>query len=485
LDDLAMSRPLTLSPDRLLPVDNNERGVARRLLAAVAGRAILSPHGHVEASLLADNEPLPDPAALLITPDHYVTRMLHADGVPLHRLGYVGPPGTEPPVTAREIWSTFCQRWHLFRGTPSRYWLEYELSEVFGITVQPAAETADLLFDQISERLQKPEYLPRALCSRFNLEVLATTDDPCSPLDHHRVIAADDTLATRVLPTFRPDPYLSPASEAWPAALARLSACTGDDTENYESFVNALQSRRDWFRAHGATSTDHGPIDVSCEPLEVGAAAELHRRCFSGDASLVEADAYRGHLLFEMARMSADDGLVMQLHPGVLRDHHEPTRALFGSNTGHDIPMRVEFTQALRPILTAFGTDPQFRAVLFTVDESTFSRELAPLAGFYPSVYVGAPWWFLDTPEAMIRFREAVTDTAGFYRTAGFVDDTRAFCSIPARHDLARRMDAGFLARLVCRHQLSEEEAAETMVDLVATIPRDVFRLGAAEAVDR
>jgi glucuronate isomerase len=185
----------------------------------------------------------------------------------------------------------------------------------------------------------------------------------------------------------------------------------------------------------------------------------------------------RRHLLLEMARMSCDDGLVMTLHPGVRRGHHGPTTAAFGPDTGNDIPIRAEFTDALRPLLERYGTHPGFHLVVFTVDETVFSRELAPLAGFYPTLYVGVPWWFLDAPEAIRRFRAAVTETAGFSRTSGFVDDTRAFCSIPARHDMSRRIDAGWLSQLVAEHRLDEDEAADTALDLVSGRPREVFKL--------
>lgn len=469
-----MRNRLELDPDRLLPVDPATRRVASEIYREVAGRPIVSPHGHVDPDLLVADEPFADPAALLVTPDHYVTRLLHAHGVPLERLG-LGPAGRAAPP--REVWRTFCEHWWAFRGTPSRYWLETELHDVLGVRQQPSAGTADALFDEIGERLALPELRPRALFERFRIDVLATTDDPASDLAAHRSLAADPSFTGRVLPTFRPDAYLSVDGPHWTEHLARLAAVSGCDTSSFAGFLAALENRRRYFAEHGATATDYSAPDAACERLDHADAERCHRACREGSASAVEQRALRGHLLWELARMSSEDGLVMQFHPGVLRNHHRPTLDAYGADTGHDIPTTMEFTRALRPMLRDFGTNANFRLVLFTVDETTFSRELAPLAGFYPSVYVGAPWWFIDTPDAMRRFRRAVTDSAGFYKTSGFVDDTRAFCSIPARHDTARRIDAGYLAELVTTGVLGVEEAHETALDLVDTLPRKVFRL--------
>jgi glucuronate isomerase len=472
---VAADSALALHPDRLLPVDPTERDIARRLYAAVRALPIISPHGHVDPTLLLDDAPFPDPATLLVTPDHYVTRLLHADGVGLDELGVGwGPLGAD---AARAVWRRLCERWHLFRGTPVRFWLEAELAEIFGVSLRPSAGTADVIYDQIAERLADDAYRPRALYERFGITLLATTDDPCSDLAAHAALAADPTWPGRVVPTFRPDRYLEPGQAGWDDAVARLGAAAGVDTGAYHGYVQALEQRRRHFVAHGATSADHSHDDVRTDPLAGGEAARIYDAALAGRATADEATAFRRHMLLEMARMSCDDGLVMTLHPGVRRNHHRPTGARFGPDTGHDIPLRLELTDALRPLLERFGTHPGFHLVVFTVDEGVWSRELAPLAGFYPSVYAGVPWWFLDAPDAMRRFREAVTETAGFTRTSGFVDDTRAFCSIPARHDMARRVDAGFLARLVAEHRLAEDEALETAVDLVIGRPTAVFKL--------
>ncbi|MGY1743023.1 MULTISPECIES: glucuronate isomerase [unclassified Blastococcus] len=472
-----MSAPAALDrhPDRLLPAEPGARAVARRLYEAVRGLPILSPHGHVDPRTLADDVPFADPASLFVTPDHYVTRLLHAGGVPLAALG-VGR-GPLPEAEARQVWRLLCEHWTVLAGTPTRYWLEAELAEVFDVAVRPSAATADAIYDQVAERLTKDAYRPRALFERFGIEVLATTDDPCDDLSAHAELAADPGFAGRVIPTFRPDRHLESAAPGWAAAVTRLGEVSGVDTGSYAGWVAAMERRRAHFRAHGATSADHSHEDVGTEPLAPAEADRVYRAALAGTASTAECTALRRHMLLEMARMSCDDGLVMTLHPAVRRNHHRPTYEAFGPDTGHDIPLRVEYTDALRPLLERFGTHPSLHLVLFTLDETVFSRELGPLAGFYPSVYVGAPWWFLDAPDAVRRFRGAVTESAGFRRTSGFIDDTRAFCSIPARHDMSRRLDSGYLARLVTEHVLPEDEALEIAVDLVDRRPREVFKL--------
>jgi glucuronate isomerase len=466
---------LTLHPDRLLPAEPGVRKIARRLYDATCDLPVISPHGHVDPRLLVDNEPFSDPAALLVTPDHYVTRLLHADGIGLDALGVGQGALTEPQ--ARRVWRLVCERWEVYRGTPVRYWLESELAEIFGVTERPSAATADSIYDHLAERLRQEGFRPRALYERFRIEVLATTDDPASELAAHAALREDSTWSGRVIPTFRPDRYLEPAEEGWREAVARLGEAADIDTGEYTGYVEALERQRRHFIAHGAKSADHSHIDVRTDSLEGHEAARIYRAALAGEATAAEATAFRRHMLGEMARMSCDDGLVMTLHPGVRRNHHQPTFERFGADSGHDIPVRIEFTDALRPVLERYGMHPGFHLVVFTVDETVWSRELAPLAGFYPSVYVGVPWWFLDAPDAIRRFRAAVTETAGFSRTSGFVDDTRAFCSIPARHDMSRRIDAGFLARLVAEHRLDEDEAMQTAVDLVSGQPRAVFKL--------
>jgi glucuronate isomerase len=463
---------LSPHPDRLLPADPATREVARRLYAEVAGAPIISPHGHVDARVLLDDERFPDPARLFITPDHYVTRLLHAHGVPLDRLG-VGNPDAD----GRGIWRELCRHWHVFLGTPVRFWFESELAEVFGLTEQPSAESAERLYDELEARLAEPAFRPRALFERFRIEVLATTDDPADDLAAHLALREDASFTGRVVPTFRADRYLTPGTPGWVPALGALAEASGIDTGTYAGLLDALRSRRAFFKAAGATATDTGVQGADATPLESAEAERIHARGLAGLASAAEASVYRANLLYRFAEMSVDDGLVMQLHAGVHRNTHRPTFDRFGPDTGHDLPAVGGYTLPLAPLLRDFGTAPGFHLVLFTVDETLFSREIAPLAGFYPSVFAGAPWWFLDSPAAIGRYRAAVTDSAGFAKTSGFIDDTRAFCSIPARHDMSRRTDAAFLANLVVTHQLDEDDAIGVARRLVDEQPRSVFKL--------
>jgi len=471
----SVNAPLSPHPDRLLPSDPAVRPVARRLYAAVRDLPIVSPHGHVDPRVLLDDEPFADPTSLLIQPDHYVTRLLHAGGVSLSALG-VGE-GPMPEDRARAAWRLLCENWHLLRGTPVRFWFETELADIFGVTQRPGAANADALYDQIAGALQDPGHRPRALLQRFGIDFLATTDDPADDLAPHAALAADPAVATRIAPTFRPDRYLEPATPGWGEAVKRLGAVADADVGHYSGYLAALESRRRHFVAHGAVSADHGHVDAIAAPLEPAEAAGIYTRALAGQVTAAEATAFRRHMILEMARMSCEDGLVMTLHPGVHRNHHPPTSARYGPDTGHDIPVAVEYTRALQPLLQRYGTHPNLHLVLFTVDADVFSREIGPLAGFYPSVYAGAPWWFLDNPTAIREFQGAVTEIAGLSRLSGFIDDTRAFCSIPARHDMSRRLDAGFLARLVAEHRMDEDEAVDSLTGLVADQPRKVFKL--------
>ncbi|MCU1528288.1 MAG: glucuronate isomerase [Frondihabitans sp.] len=466
-------------PDRLLPTEPATLAIARDLYTAVSDAPILSPHGHVDPRVLLDDEAFPDPAALLITPDHYVLRLLHASGVPLENLGVA--PRDDPGAVApgREIWRALATHWDVFLGTPVRYWFETELHDVFGLTEQPSAENADEQYDQLAQAIDEPRMRPRALFDRFRIDVLATTDDPASDLGVHAALRDDPSFTGRVLPTFRADAYYDPVRPDWRSSVERLAEVSGISTTTHAGLLEALRSRREHFVRHGATASDTGVPDASSEPVDAVDAERLHAAALRGPLSATDAAAYRHTMLFESARMAADDGLVMQLHPGILRNHHRPTLERFGPDVGADLPdVSASYTRELRPILEAFGTQPRFRLVLFTVDETAFTREIAPLAGFYPSVYAGAPWWFIDTPAAIRRYREAVTDSVGFTKTSGFIDDTRAFCSIPARHDMSRRVDAGYLASLVVTHQITEDDAHRVARDLVDTIPRTTFRLG-------
>ena len=472
---MSSASELRLHPDRLLPSEPGIRSTARQLYESVKDLPIISPHGHVPPQWLSEDIPFSDPTSLLITPDHYVNRMLHSHGVELSALGVAQEIMTEQQ--SRDAFRILCSHWSAYRGTPVRYWLDDQLAGIFGVKVRPSAETADQIYDQIARCLDSPEFKPRALYEKFKIEVIATTDDPCDDLAAHQFLRDDETWKGRVIPTFRPDKYLEPAQPNWNADVDRLAEVSGIDTGDYDGYIAAMESRRQYFKDNGAVSSDHSHLDAHTDPLEVAEAERIYASARKGEVTEVEATALRRHLVSEMARMACDDGLVMTLHPGVRRNHHMATFEKYGADVGTDIPVQMEFTDALRPMLNRYGTHPNFQLVIFTLDETVFSREVGPLAGFYPSIFAGVPWWFIDAPEAIRRFRGAITESAGFAKTSGFIDDTRAFCSIPARHDMSRRLDAGFVAHLVAEHRLGEDEAMEVMHDLVVTNPRTAFKL--------
>lgn len=468
-----MSAPLALHPDRLFPADAGTRFIARRLFAQVETLPIISPHGHTDAKWFALNERFADPVATFLTPDHYVLRMLYSQGVGMEELGVAG--SDRSPAEHQQAWRTFASHYRLFRGTPTGLWLDWVFAELFGLDRRLDETTAELYWDTIVRRLTEPGFTPRALFDRFGLEVLATTDAATDALEWHEAIASGE-WKRRVLPTFRPDGVTDPQAPGFGRNIERLSELTGVDCDGYAGYLDALRSRRGHFAARGATATDHGPPSARTADLSPVDAAALYARV-RRSPSAADVELFRAQMLTEMAAMSLDDGLVMQLHPGAFRNHNPALHARFGPDRGGDVPRTVTFVDALKPLLDRFGNDARLTLVLFTLDETTFSRELAPLAGHYPALRLGAPWWFLDAPEAMLRFRESATETAGFYNTVGFTDDTRAFFSIPARHDVARRIDCSYLARLVAEHRLGENEAGEIAVDLAYNLPKQSYRL--------
>jgi glucuronate isomerase len=467
-----------LHEDRYFDSDPVVRRHARALYGETRALPIVSPHGHIDAAILASNDSFADPASLIVTPDHYILRMLYSRGVTLESLGVASVDGTPLDVEQdpRKVWQTFADNWRLFRATPTRAWIEYELREVFGIKRDFESESAQHVYDAIAERLRSPEFRPRALFKRFNIEVLATTDGVGETLNHHDALRTSD-LPGRVIPTFRPDALFRIAAPQWLDDLERFGRVTGAPIGSHPEFVGALVRRRADFKTMGATATDHAVLVPRTERLKESEAGVLFDKALHGSASEEDQSRYEAHLLMEMARMSVDDGLVMQIHPGALRNHNQWIYRRFGPDRGGDIPVATEFTRNLRPLLNAYGNDPRFRLIVFTLDESTYSRELAPLAGHYPSLLLGAPWWFHDSIEGMTRFRRDTTETAGIENTAGFTDDTRAFCSIPARHDLARRVDANYLGGLVARHVIDMSEAREMAKALAYDLVRSAYRL--------
>lgn len=470
---------LTLHEDRLFPADADTRSVAKRLYATVRDLPIVSPHGHTDPSWFAENALFSNAAELLITPDHYVFRMLYSQGVPLEDLGLATEPsagGRAVEADPRAIWRRFAEHYHLFRGTPSRLWHDWVYAEVFGMDELLCADNADQYFDVINEKLAQDAFRPRALFERYGIEVIATTDDPLDPLPHHQKLKADG-WGDKVITAYRPDNVLDPDYEGFTSNLEALGDITGCDTATYAGYLDALRDRRAYFKAHGATSTDHGHPTAATADLSRVDIESLYARVRSGQVSPEDAETFRAHMLTEMAGMSLDDGLVMQIHPGSFRNHNPHLFARFGRDKGADIPTRTDYVRALRPLLARYGNEADLTLIVFTLDESVYARELAPLAGHYPCLKLGPAWWFHDSPEGMRRFREQTTETAGFYNTVGFNDDTRAFLSIPARHDVARRMDCGFLAKLVVEHRLPEGEAHDIAHDLTYGLVKKAYKL--------
>jgi glucuronate isomerase len=468
--------PLVLDENRLFPPDPVGRAIAHRLYSQVAHLPIISPHGHTDPAWFAGNAAFANATELLLVPDHYVFRMLHSQGIPLDALGIPRNDGSRAAVDPRAAWRLFAANFPLFRGTPSSMWLNHVFHDVFGLRVRLSEASADQYYDHITEALQRPEFAPRALFERFNIEVIATTESPLDPLQHHAMIR-DSGWAGRVVTAYRPDPVIDPEHEQFPDALRQFGEITGEDVHDWHGYLRAHRQRRAFFASMGATSTDHG--HPSCATADLGEveARALFARVVARRASAGDAELFRAQMLTEMAAMSLDDGLVMQIHPGCFRNHNRGLFQQFGRDKGADIPLRTDYVHALKPLLDRFGNERDFRLILFTLDESTYARELAPLAGHYPCLFLGPAWWFHDAPEGMWRFREQTLASAGFYNTVGFNDDTRAFLSIPARHDVARRVDCAFLSKLVAEHRIDEDEAAEVAVDLAYRLPKAAYKL--------
>lgn len=470
-----MATPLRLDPDRFFPTDPRALDVARALYAQVKDLPIISPHGHTDPAWFASDAKFENATELLLVPDHYVLRMLYSQGVAMESLGVRPNDGAEV-AAPRDAWRNFASHYYLFRGTPSRIWLDHVFSEVFGIDVNLSEETADQYYDTITAALQTDAFRPRAILKRFGVEFLATTEGALDPLTHHQKIVADG-WGDRVVTTFRPDDVLDASKHVFVSNVEKLGEITGEDTRSWDGYLNAIRNRREFFRRHGATATDHGHPTAKTANLDEADKRRLFETVMKGGADEETAELFRAQMLTEMALMSLEDGMVMQLHPGSCRNHNPCLHDRFGPDKGADIPQTTTYVDALKPLLDRVGNERDFIMILFTLDETTYARELAPLAGHYPCLRLGPPWWFHDSPEGMMRFRRQVTETAGFYNTAGFNDDTRALLSIPARHDLARRMDCRFLGELVAEHRLSEGEAHEVIEDLTVNLVRQSYKL--------
>jgi len=464
-----------LDAKRLFPAEATARAVAVKLYETVRNLPIISPHGHTDPRWFAENKPFPNPAALFIQPDHYIFRMLYSQGIPLESLGIPQEDGKQS-ADPREVWRIFARNYYLFRGTPTRLWMDFALENVFGLTERLSAANADEFYEGIEKKLQTPEFLPRALFERFNIEVLATTDAAVDSLEFHQAIKASGWKG-RVVPTFRPDAVVDAEFLGFQENLKKLGEVSGEDVSNWKGYLAALRSRRAFFKKNGAKATDHGHLTALTADLPLQEAERLYERIFTGRLQPGDVELFQAQMLTEMAGMSVEDGLTMQLHPGSIRNYNPAVYEKFGRDKGADIPSPTEYVRALRPLLSKYGNEANFTLILFTLDETTYSRELAPIAGHFPAVKLGPSWWFHDSPEGMMRFRECATETAGFYNTVGFNDDTRAFLSIPARHDVARRVDCAFLARLVAEHRLDEAEAFEVVKDLTVNLVRKAYKL--------
>lgn len=469
---------LALHPDRLFPSEPTIRGLARELYQSVANLPILSPHGHTDPAWFANDQAFSNPAELLIKPDHYVYRMLYSQGISLEQLGIETVNGDTAGLEQdpRKIWRLFAENYHLFSGTPSHLWHDWVYSEVFKIDVRLSADTADLYYDRIDSALNTDEFRPRRLFERYNIELIATTEDPLDPLVHHQKLKADG-WGDKVITAFRPDNVLDPEYENFVANVRALGDVSGCDITTYDGYLRALENRRAYFKDHGATSSDHGHPNAYTHKLSHVEASDLYQTILSGDTTPEQAQIWRGHMLLQMARMSLADGLTMQIHPGSYRNHNQPIFEKFGRDKGADIPTPTDYVNDLRALLGEYGNESKLTIILFTLDETSYSRELATLAGHYPALRLGPPWWFHDSPEGMRRFREQVTETAGFYNTVGFNDDTRAFLSIPARHDVARRMDCVWLAQLLSEHRITEEDAYRVAQDLSYNLAKAAYHL--------
>ena len=476
IEGIITMNTILLDPDRLFPADPSQRDIARDLYHDIKDLPIISPHGHTDPSWFAGNECFADPSTLFLVPDHYLFRMLYSQGIGLESLGVPRIDGDWVETDMRKIWHTFAANYHLFQGTPSSLWMNHVFYEVFGMTECFCSATADEFYDQINTQLATDAFRPRALLDRFNIEVIATTEGAVDELPHHRAIAGTP-WAKRVITTFRPDDAIDPEREDFIENVARLGELTGEDTNQWDGYLAAMRYRRATFREFGATATDHGHPTAFTADLGKAECEALFSRCLSGGASVSDAELFRGQMLTEMAGMSLEDGMVMQIHPGSRRNVNTELFRKFGRDKGADMPSATNFLDGLKPLLDKYGNEPSLDIILFTLDETTYARELAPLAGHYPCLKLGPPWWFHDSPEGMLRYRHQITETAGFYNTVGFNDDTRAFLSIPARHDVARRMDCRFLATLVSEGRLRLNEAGVLSHELTYNLAKQGYKL--------
>lgn len=464
--------------NRYFSTDPAQQKIALELYATVKSLPLICPHGHVDPRLFSDPDyRFGSPVDLLIIPDHYIFRMMYSQGISLESLGIPRKDGGAVETDHRKIWQTICDHWYLMRATPTGIWLRDELQDVFGITDKINSANAQSIYDAIDEKLKSPEFQPRKLFERFNIEVLATTDAATDTLNHHQAIR-DSGWSGRIVPTFRPDAVVNVDMDGWAENIAKLSDVSSVNVVDYKSYIQALEQRREFFKSMGATATDHAALTAYTSVLSDSEADTIFQRALQGKASADDAQKFTGHMLIQMARMSSEDGLVMQLHVGSFRNHNPRIMQGFGRDMGADIPITTEFTRNLKPLLDQYGNHPDLTLVLFNLDETNYSREMAPLAGHYPILRLGPPWWFFDSWMGMQRFLDDVVETAGIYNTAGFNDDTRAYPSIPARHDVWRRVCADWLSRQVARQFIDMDDALEMISAMAYDLAKQTYRLG-------
>lgn len=464
-----------LNPDRFFDPNPAIRNIAREIYNSIKDYPIISPHGHVDPKLFAENKPFPNPTDLFLIPDHYLFRMLYSQGIKLETLGIPTIDGSPVETDSKKIWKIFGENYYLFNGTPSGVWLDYEFNIVFGIKEKLNGDNALKIYDELQEKINSPEFLPRALFEKFNIEVLSTTDAPFDTLEYHEQIKKSGWRG-KVVPAFRPDGVTDLSNFNWYKNIKKLSEIVGYEIDSYKKLIKALEERRKNFIQYGATSTDHGVVSPLVHDIGEEEAEKIFQKKLNGNITKQETDEFTAHMLMQMARMSVEDGLVMQIHAGAYRNHNKFIFEKFGPDKGGDIPTTSEYTKNLEELLNRYGNDSRFSVIVFTLDETNYSRELAPLAGLYPAMKLGPAWWFHDSIEGMIRYRQNVTETAGFYNTVGFIDDTRAFVSIPARHDLARRIDSNFLASMVARHLFDLDEAIQIAKDLTYNLAKKAYK---------
>ncbi len=468
---------LILPENRFFSPNQSQKNLAIQYYNLIKDLPIISPHGHVNPALFADpRAKFGSPTELLITPDHYIYRMLYSQGIDLQKLGITSSDAISSTSDPREIWQLFADHYYLFHGTPTSIWFNHELSTVFGVYEKLCSDTAQDIFTQIENKLVLEEFLPRNLFDQFNIEVLCTTDAAWDRLEYHQSIR-NSQWNRDIRPTFRPDGVVNLTVNGWYDNIIKLSEVTKVDIHSYNQFIEALEIQRKHFKEFGATATDHAVLIPFTQRISISEAENIFQRALFNNLESRDAYRFSAHMLMEMARMSIEDGLVMQIHPGSFRNHNQIIYNRNGPDRGADIPIQTEYTRNLYELLNEYGNDPKFNLILFTLDEATYGRELAPLAGHYPALKIGPPWWFFDSINGMRRYFDQVIETAGLYNTVGFNDDTRAFPSIPARHDLWRRVSANWVAGLTIRGVIDEDDGEQMIVNLAYNLAKQSYNL--------